>query len=733
MRNAESNADLRAALLWDVPALRASTSPSARAFLQILDLHEPAEASADKMPTDPLGVAAVALSAELGGDTETATRLYRSLIEAAGLASALGWALLAWHPDASPDVFEGARATAEAIEDRVLRAHYYCKLMAFALDRGLREEAERFFEFASRDAGDSPLGVALRFVGANLFNRELRFDERTLHGPRDALVDLPWIREEAGNNARKALAQSVVDRAQSPWKRTVRFGRTVVHDAQAAELQATWAGALWMLSPLRLQLGAQLLTAGSSPAEACLGVAMWVLGGGDALSSIIGMAEAQFDNQSGDELFNRHLARGLRLSSRRRFVEVALAVWDLISDETAAWLLTALTPSSSQDSDEELVRSVWAVLVTRVPDLWAMRFNTLDPVVQSALLDSLTSDASEFLPQELVYPVLQLAKARLLAGNASENLYALYASLLRRTTIKEIDDEDLAPLRQAPPEVTAQLYRIFRDWIDAEAVTRAAEELRNQVLAENEEAKKGSTAIRTFDSRIRLGLALASLPSPPRHLTQALVDTATDSAIMADYRLNALRGLIVIAQAGVLDPDLAKQLTRIPPPAVPSWFGDVSDRLLEAAVRAVTALAAPRDDDDVVLLGASRDPDVKVRLFAVDTVSHLIQRRMSSQGVESSTLTLSLFGALFDPAESVLLEALSAIPQLFNERLSGVLIERLESLYASSGSDVRAGVTRVAVQLSAERTTAVLRRIIDSAGTDRSWKVRSTVRSQLEK
>src|SRR6266498_5350905 len=175
----------------------------------------------------------------------------------------------------------------------------------------------------------------------------------------------------------------------------------------------------------------------------------------------------------------------------------------------------------------------------------------------------------------------------------------------------------LAPLRQAPPEVTAQLYRIFRDWIDAEAVTRAAEELRNQVLAENEEAKKGSTAIRTFDSRIRLGLALASLPSPPRHLTQALVDTATDSAIMADYRLNALRGLIVIAQAGVLDPDLAKQLTRIPPPAVPSWFGDVSDRLLEAAVRAVTALAAPRDDDDVVLLGASRDPDVKVRLFAV--------------------------------------------------------------------------------------------------------------------
>src|SRR6266511_6120747 len=169
-----------------------------------------------------------------------------------------------------------------------------------------------------------------------------------------------------------------------------------------------------------------------------------------------------------------------------------------------------------------------------------MRFNTLDPIVQNALLDSLTSDASEVLPHELLYPVLQLAQPPLLTNNASENLYALYASLLSRTTIKEIDDEDLATLRQAPPEVTAQLYRIFRDWIDAEAVTRAAEELRNQVLAENEEAKKGSTAIRTFDSRIRLGLALASLPSPPRHLTQALVDTATDSAIMADYRLNAL-------------------------------------------------------------------------------------------------------------------------------------------------------------------------------------------------
>jgi DNA-binding CsgD family transcriptional regulator len=734
VRNAESNADLRAALLWDVPALRASSSPSARAFLQILYLREPTELtepSGEKTSTDPLGIAAAGLTAELKGETESALGFYRSLAENSGLVSALGWALLTWSQDSPPDALEGARIAAEAIDEPILRAHYYCKLTTFTLDRGQREEAEHFFELAARNAGDSPLGTTLRFVGFNMFGRGLTVDTQLLRGARDPLVDLPWIHEEVENNARQTLVQSVVDRAESPWRRTLRFGTTVVQAAQAAELQATWAGALWMLPSIRLQLGAQLLTAASSPAEASLGVAMWVLGGGSSLSSIMHLAERLFDNESGDALLNQHLVRGRRIISRQRFLEVAAAAWDLISDETAAGLLTELEPTSSQEPDEDRVRSLWAVLATRVPEVWATQFKTLDRAAQSALLDSLTPEAAAFLPRNLLGLLLRLAKSRLLAGGASENLYVLYASLLRRAPAKQKDDDALVAIRQGPPEVIARLGRTDPDLIGVEAVARAAEELHRQVLAENDEARKGTSAIRSFDCRVRLGLALASLPAPPRHLTEALVDTAMDRAIVADYRLNALRGLIIMAQAGVLEPALAKPLTRMPSSTGPSWFSDVSDRLFEAAVRAVTALAAPRDDDDIVLLGASRDPDPRVRDLAVDTASHVIRHRGSLPEVESPMLTLSLFGALFDPAETVLLDALDAVPTLFNERLREVVIERLQHLFASSGSSVRAAVAQVAVQLSAHGTTAALGEIIDSARTDRSWKVRNMVRAEL--
>ena len=330
---------------------------------------------------------------------------------------------------------------------------------------------------------------------------------------------------------------------------------------------------------------------------------MWVLGGGGSLSSVVQMAEANFDHDSADVLLNDHLARGRRLSSYHRYLEVARATWDLISDETAASVLTELRPSSSPDPDQELVRSVFAVLATRAPEVWAAQFNKLDPGTQVVLLDSLTTGAASFLSDQLIEALLQLAKGRLLTGNASENLYVLCAFLLRRSLSKskERDNDALVALRAARPEVIARLGRMDLDLIGEEAVERAAQELGRQVLTENDEARtKGTTAIRSFNSRVRLGLALDSLPSPPQDLTRALIETATDSSLPADYRLDALRGLMVVAQAGVLDPALAKQLSRLQPPAEPSWFSNVSGRLLEVAVRAVTALAAPREDDEVV-------------------------------------------------------------------------------------------------------------------------------------
>jgi DNA-binding CsgD family transcriptional regulator len=424
------------------------------------------------------------------------------------------------------------------------------------------------------------------------------------------------------------------------------------------------------------------------------------------------------------------LARGRRLSSRGRFLEAIAAMWDLLSEETAARLLTELKPSSSQEADEDRLRSVWAVLAIRVPEVWAAKFATLEPAAQSALLDSLSPTAAAFLPAELTEPLLLLAKTRLLDGSASENVYLLYVSLLHRTANVVVDGEVLEVLRRARPEIVARLGWLDLDLIGIDAVKRAAEGLRRQVLAENEEARKGTIVHRTFDCRLRLGQALALLPSPPKHLTQVLLDTAMDGGVVADYRLSALRGLAILAQADVLDAELARPLAQIPPLGEPSWFSNVSDRLFEAAVRAVTALAAPRDDDDVALLNSSRDPDDRVRDLAVEAASRVVRRRKPTPEADSSTLTIALFGALFDPVETVLLHALEAVPTLFNERLRGVLTERLEALFASSVSNVRAAVADVAVQLSANGTTSALSRIIDLARNDRSWKVRNTVRNQ---
>jgi len=76
----------------------------------------------------------------------------------------------------------------------------------------------------------------------------------------DPLVDYPWIEFDVLEAAQGTLAGAVEARSRCLWTFQRGAGKTPLDDAVAAEVQATWAGALWMRRPIRRQLGAQLLT-----------------------------------------------------------------------------------------------------------------------------------------------------------------------------------------------------------------------------------------------------------------------------------------------------------------------------------------------------------------------------------------------------------------------------------------------------------------------------------------
>jgi hypothetical protein len=494
--------DLIAALLWDSPALLASESVGAREFFDAMELRPaPEEAGSD----EPLSVAAHAVWAEVSGATDEALAGYGRLAGSGEpLVRLLGLCLLCWSKlDPEPTRVGEALAMIEELEDPLLKARLTTKLISSAFDWRWDALLPTLFARARGWAPPrSAISVQLMREAYNLFGAPLPTDWG--HEP-DQLSEYPWVRDLVGGAAEAAIKAAVEDRARSPWSLNMSFGAQPLDKPIAAEMQARWAGALWLRSRLQIQLAAHLLNGGAeSPSEYASAVALWVLGGGPQIASVLDLAEPHFDHESADFIVN-NLMRSGEVTARfdQRLADVALAAWDLISEPTAVALLDHFPPALIDNQIRRAQTVLWSVLSLRVPEEWERRLERLSDEEALAIVSLMTPPVAERVPLAAAARLHALGISEPIPADALPTL-AVLADRLGQRAEDGFDDEPppasvvvrLAWQEKIPTD-REELRRAVGDLTAARAKARSAPKTRSR--------PSPSACSRSVSCRIRPG------------------------------------------------------------------------------------------------------------------------------------------------------------------------------------------------------------------------------------
>lgn len=706
-----------AALLWDVPRLSRS-SAGASAFRDALG---PPPWRFEIEEGNPLAVAARAFVAEQEGDVEGALASYLQLARSNDYWPALlGLCLAAFSP--SP---EGADSVGEAfrriavLDPSQLQARLFTKIAAFALDRNDQETFVNAFEAAIRtvDAG-SHLEQALQLVA---FNMGFRGIEPTALmaavDQRDPLVDLDWIDFVALRAARAELVDELKTRARSPWSWGIRSGRTPTDEIIAAEAQATWAGALWLRSELRRQVGAQVLR-GSARDEATLlyALSMWITGGGDQIHQVIDLAEPQFTEGTADELV-RPLIDAVALPGigDLRLAETAVATWDLLTEDLYGALLERLPVVGGIAPESDAIRRLWAYGSMRVPADVNARLAAVAPSVQAEVVALMPLTGLQNVSKEVAERVLMVARDAEPVGGTLAGASTL---LGRRFDL---------PV----PSFELSAHELF------EFVRRVTDAMSQQELRDAETSLREALATEVDGARGGVGsfggpstpLALVEIAEVARDVDEEtialLLETAADTEVPAHLRLDCTVALARLSRADLLPAAAEEAISQIADTGTPSFFREVPSQLMHAA-RLLARARRLTDEERVEIFVLARDRDPVVRQFAVGAAG------LATQTEPAPPLEAAMVAGLYDPAPSVVSESLIGLRRA-RFSMSGVLasvVERLPRLFDESGRTVRAEVAVTARALRDHESMpdrSQLPALVARAFIDRSWRVRHAI------
>lgn len=702
-----------AALLWDKPTLLQSPTPGARAFAEALG--PPPHSQEVEGDDAPLAIAAHAIRLELSGDPEQALRHYTRLGAIEGWPSVLAGFLIAWSsiPVDGEVIDRVAQATRDlGIEDEYLRARLMLKLATYALDKG---RGDLFAGLLNEAADAAPVGTplrrAIRIVRLNFL--DVRLDEEDLASPPeiDLLVDYPWIDDLALRAARAEVTSGLKARASSPWSWTIHAGRTPLDEVLAAERQATWAGALWLRDPVRQQLGAHMLVSGGDAYRTLYALTMWVLSGGGDVARVIDFSEPRFDEGTADALIGQVEAQ--TFISRIRSValpKVAVALWDLLGSQTIDRLLGQLRPTPEALTVDPEVRHFWGRTALVVPEVWHQRARELEPSQQAALLEALPSAALVSLDPSLAE---QFAAAGEEASDALSPAGRGALAVVQRNLGRDVS------IGEGPEAVRVAAEVVLRDAdvLPASEYEAAEQLLREQRRQEADEARQGSMGFGGRSTAGDLSLVAQARGAIDDESLRELVSEASDDQLPADFRLDSLMALSRLASTGLAAPELQ----RIDEPEHPhpmSFVMPMSIDLLRAARLAVHARRLDANEQVAVLI-LSRHSDPRVRQVAVAAAG------MFLTGDSSASVEAALLAGLYDPDESVLGSALSALENArLTEITSDAVVQRLVRLYQGYGRGVREATVQAAnIRLLASYDPR-LSEIVDRAAEDRSWRVR---------
>jgi hypothetical protein len=719
---ADKRTVLRAALTWDQPELLRDGSPEARLFFDAMSRGPLTnEEHADKR--DPVAAAGLGFWAAINDDTPTALRMLDTLAKSRGkLTSLLGLNMLAWLFSAErPDALIKATELVASVSDASLRARLATKLLALSLDYGDRESATRLWLIASQSATRTPaLAQQLKFVGLNngLGPVEIHETDVRVTGTYDPLVDYPWIRNRAHRGAHRALVEIIKSTVRSPWTATITWGRTAFDDTLAAEMQATWAGAIWLRADIRLELASLLLAgAARTSAQFAYACSLWIRSGGQDMPRVIDWAERRFDEASADWII-AELAP-LRASRLRdnRYVETALSVWDLVSVDVANMLLATTSVDAGDNPFAQSRRALWSVLALRVPEQWRSSFGALPHDTKVKLASESPAEMVMRLPASLAIEFKQLLYPSTGEQGIDDNAVVAFAAASQRAG----DLSGTEWLRNASALDLSRILPKFASLVGQESILRAATELGEEIQREVDQAKQGTWSVGPERTAMALLRVLLALESVPRNIIRPLIATATDDRVPGDLRLESWQALHQLSLRRQLPDDYRRWIQHAPVRGAPSFFGDVTETLLEALRESVMTSYRVNTSSVALHVTAARDPDPRVRQVAIESSARVLRHR------RVSLLETTLVSGLYDPEGNVVLSALSGFKDAhsISSTLVPSIVARLGQLFESYGRDVRAAVLTTSASLSTQ-TNAIkpLDQLIQYGDRDRSWIVR---------
>jgi hypothetical protein len=720
--------EIQAALVWDLPRLRASHTAGAAAFIEVLQLHEAGratESAPSKAAQDPLGLAARALEAELNGDSEQATESYLALTTSASLwPSLLGEFLLCWsNSESSADRYWALAQRLTRLEDGI-HARLLWKLITWAIDRGYKEVIESLvLQLLSVVPAASWIAQVARTEAMNLgFGRVLPrpapAEERADFENDSSLLDYTWITWPAADSARTALLSGFVTRARRAGSSTIYIGAPREDRVLAAHLQAEWAGALWLVRPLRQQLAAEILTSPSKDSErAAYACVMWVSGGGSDLRAVLDAAEVRFARDAANYVV-KQVATAYRppFFGDQQLSETLLGLWDELSPEFAAELIQATEVSNGEHPNQGLGRRAFLSLGLRAPQAWVERYRSLPDEVRTAVALELAYLDSSLVPDVMATELASPDMKALDPGSEPDTLGAIaLATRLDKSLARSL-------VAGAAPSVIARVAAVRPELVDEHNALRAARSIVAILNEQVDDAAKGRYGLGPYELFDDYGELLARLPAVDKDLVRPIERLALTPGLPLEMRSGALRVAISLARHDMLSEHTADQLAGVSEYGQSLW-NVVSPQLIRAQ-KLLLAVSFSKEVDrqsEAGLLVASRDPDPAVRNIPLLAIHYL-----DSAG-GSRLLEGVWFAALYDSDSSVTRNALALLCEIDLEYLPAqdLVRDRLRELYATGTRDIRMAVAQAAKRMPGDGLKGD--DLLREARNDRSWLVRRLV------
>ncbi len=722
------------ALLWNYPALRRGSNAAQHFAAAMLGDVGPSEAKAED-GEQALWLAARGVEAERAQEFDVAEALFGELAGDEDPWIALSGLMLHCWSEGNSDT-EAIASVREHLAslnpESELHARLLGKLATFAFDKAAIDLGR---DCLSQAINLAPSGTALnRALAVEGLNAGLEYEwsaEQTIPDP-DPLVEYPWIEATAYRAVETALTSQVEASGRGVWTNHFKMGRTPIDDAISAEVQATWAGALWLRRPIRKQLGALLLSGGAqTPPQWSYGVLMWALGAGSNPEAAFALSEPHLERESADFIVKTLAESEIAPRLSGHLLAVAVEAWDEISEDLLRQMIDAHPEPSADDHPiENELRRLWAGYAARLTEEWLPRFEEFDIATQVAMLEvigtRMLSDLSDDAKR-----VVHDAIGRAIAGSLDfgTQLLMIYAT----SSNSEPPDEEMrtAIAERASASAIARLAQAeHSELLSDEALGRARAELLGAVRKESEDARNGSVSYGREDARLDLGRLIAATGGAPGNAegVELLMAIATDQGLPPHHLLQSRTALTLVRRSALLTAAQLRVLHGAADPA--GGFGGldgVSHDVLE--VSRLRILAAELTEEEVVaLVGHCRSSEAKVRDLALATCADAAEAS-PSDGIEA--LAWSIVGGLFDPNDEVIENVAAIITPDFIHRYPAagqVARSRFPALLDYGKMRVRATV-RLRVKewaedesLADEMTAALLR----SSSEDRSWIVRNT-------